>query len=50
MDGILDGFETWSDHIICLKVISPLLLKKPIFDYHQHNLFSFDLIFLELTD
>ena len=48
MDGISDGFETWPDWIICLRLISPLLLKKPIFDISiTYNL---DQIILKLAD
>ena len=33
MDGISGEFETWPDWIICLSLMSPWLLKKPVFDF-----------------
>ena len=48
MDKIL-LFENWPDKIIYFRVAS-LDLKKPLFDCHHHNLFSFDQIFLKLAD
>ena len=33
MDGISDEFETWPDHIICVRVMCPWLLKQSIFDF-----------------
>ena len=49
MDEILEKFENLLDRIIGLKLTSPWLLKKPLFDCHQHNLFSFVQIFLKLA-
>ena len=51
MDGLSDEFETWPYQIICLRLMSPWLLKSAyICLYHQHNSFSFDLVILKLAD
>ena len=50
MDKISDEFKNCPDRIINLRVTFPWLLKKYQIDSHQHNLFSFDQIFLKLAD
>ena len=48
MVEISNEFETWPDQIINLSYI-PFIAEK-VSDCHQHNLLSFDRIFLQLTD
>ena len=51
MDEISNEFKNWPDWIITLRITSPLLPQKSLFDFcHQRNSFSFDWIFLKLED
>ena len=49
MDKISDECENGLDRIINQSHV-PLIHEKPLFDYHQHNSFSFDRIFQKLAD
>ena len=51
MDEISDKFENWLDRIINLRVTSPWLLKKPLFDIViSKTHLGFDRMFLKLAD
>ena len=50
MDEISNKFENWPDRIVNLRVTSPWLLKKPLFDFVFSMSFSFDRMFLKLAD
>ena len=51
IDEILDVFENWPDRIIILKVMPPELRRKDsVWLCHEHNLFSFNRIYLKLAE
>ena len=50
MDEISHELENWPDRIINLRVRSPCLQKKPLFDFVINITFSFDQMFLKLAD
>ena len=50
MDEFSDEFETWPDLINNQNYVPLIAEKAPIWLNHQHNTFSFDLIFLKLAD
>ena len=50
MDRILNKFKNWPEPIINLRVMSPWLLKKPLFDFVISILASFNWMVLRLAD
>ena len=51
MDTISNNFENCPDRNITLRIMSPLIAEKTTdFTLHQHKSFSFNQIFLKLSD